>query len=84
MFYTFVLYSVEYQKIYIGQSSNLQERIRQHNSFDNTGWTRKYQPWELIYSESYLERQQAMRRERQLKTSWGRKFIWEIIEGSNA
>jgi putative endonuclease len=84
MFYTYVLYSIEYQKIYIGQSSNLEERIRQHNSFDNNGWTRKYQPWELIYSESYLERQQAMRRERQLKTSRGRKFIWEIIEGSNA
>jgi len=81
MLYTYVLYSSEYQKIYIGQSANLPERIRQHNSTQNTGWTKKYQPWILIYSEAYPDRKQAMKRERQLKTSQGRKFIWNLLNG---
>ncbi|NVO20481.1 MAG: GIY-YIG nuclease family protein [Bacteroidetes bacterium] len=84
MFYTYVLYSTEYQKIYIGQSSNLQQRLKQHNDIDNAGWTRKYQPWVIVYAELYSDRKQAMKRERELKTSRGRSFIREILRTNKA
>ncbi len=51
MFYTYVLYSRSYRKIYIGYTSNLEERLLSHNIFSKKGWTLKYRPWEIVYTE---------------------------------
>ncbi|MFC2135190.1 GIY-YIG nuclease family protein [Bacteroidota bacterium] len=37
--------------------------------------TKRYIPWELIYSESYETRSDAMKREKELKSHKGRDFI---------
>ena len=42
MYYTYVLYSKQYQKIYVGYTSNLENRLSAHNDIRNTGWTSKY------------------------------------------
>ncbi|RLD36635.1 MAG: GIY-YIG nuclease family protein [Bacteroidetes bacterium] len=80
MYSTYVLYSPQFNKIYIGFSGNLQNRLRIHNSLENTGWTAKYQPWEIFYFEEFETKYEAMKRERQLKTSRGRAFIWEMLK----
>ena len=63
MFSVYVLYSKSFKKIYIGQSCNMQNRLDEHNS-GISRYTRKFMPWELIYTENYETRSQAMRRER--------------------
>ncbi|MCX6239152.1 MAG: GIY-YIG nuclease family protein [Bacteroidia bacterium] len=83
MYYTYVLYSIRFNKIYIGFSGDLQNRLLIHNDSRNTGWTAQYQPWEIFYSEEYTTKSDAMKREKQLKTSRGRSFIWEIINNRN-
>jgi putative endonuclease len=79
MFYVYVLYSKEYDKIYIGFTSNLEARLAHHNHPKNEGWTARYQPWELIRHEPFLTKNEALTREKQLKSARGRQFIKSII-----
>ena len=80
MFTVYVLYSKIYNKIYIGFSSNLAERLKSHNELATKGWTVRFRPWQLIYTEEYLEKKVAMKREKELKSTKGREFIWAMIE----
>jgi putative endonuclease len=83
MYYTYVLYSSKFNKIYVGFSGDLHNRLLIHNGLQNTGWTAKYQPWEILYSEEFETKPEAMKREKQLKSSRGRVFIWEMVKNKN-
>lgn len=79
MYTVYVLYSESFNKIYIGYSSNLSQRLLSHNKFATKGYTVKYRPWTLIYSEEYNTKKEAIIREKQLKTAKGRNFVWNLI-----
>ena len=79
MYNVYVLYSVKYDKIYIGYTSDLKQRLLSHNKLASKGWTVKYRPWELIYKEEYSEKSDAMKREKELKSHRGRDFIRSLI-----
>ncbi|MFM9911491.1 MAG: GIY-YIG nuclease family protein [Chitinophagaceae bacterium] len=80
MYTVYVLYSSSFSKIYIGYTSNIEERMRSHNELSKKGWTVKFRPWALVYTEMYEEKAAAMARERSLKTAKGREFIWMLIK----
>ena len=80
MFTVYVLYSKDFNKIYIGFTSDLEQRLLSHNELGKKGWTIKFRPWQLIYKEEYSEKSDAMKREKQLKTATGRNFIWSMIK----
>ena len=80
MFNVYVLYSKNFDKIYIGFTSDLEQRLLSHNELGKKGWTIKFRPWQLIYKEEYSEKSDAMKREKQLKTATGRNFIWSLIK----
>ena len=80
MFTVYVLYSKDYNKIYIGFTSNLEQRMLSHNELGKKGWTIKFRPWRLIYKEEYQLKPDAMKREKELKTATGRNFIWTMIK----
>ena len=78
--YTYVIYSPKYDKIYTGYSANPANRFIAHNHSKNKGSTKKFQPWVLIHIEKFESKQQAMDREKQLKSHKGRDFIRKLIE----
>jgi len=80
MFTVYVLYSSSFNKIYIGFTSNLEARILSHNVLSVKGYTLKYRPWEIIHNEVFETKLAAMKREKELKSANGRKFIWSLIE----
>ena len=80
MYTTYVLYSEKYDKIYIGYTSNLQQRLLSHNELATKGWTVKFRPWRLLYFEEYEDKSEAMKRERQLKSYQGRLFIRNLLK----
>lgn len=53
-------------KVYVGFTSDLENRILLHNTAD-TGYTTKFRPWRLVYFEAYEGRNAAYKREQQLK-----------------
>lgn len=79
MFTVYVLYSEKYNKIYIGYTSNIEQRLLSHNELETKGFTLRYRPWKLIYSEVFSGKSEAMKREKQLKTARGRAFIWSLV-----
>jgi putative endonuclease len=79
MFTVYVIYSEKYNKIYIGYTSNIDQRLLSHNELGKTGFTIKYRPWKLIYTEFFSEKSEAMKREKQLKSAKGREFVWNLV-----
>src|SRR5690606_39059794 len=79
MFTVYALYSEKYDKIYIGVTSNIQQRMLSHNQLSKKGWTVRFRPWVIVHTEEFQDKQLALKREKQLKTAKGREFIREII-----
>lgn len=79
MYTVYVLYSESHNKIYIGYTSDLEDRLLSHNVMGTKGFAVKYRPWRVIHTESFLEKTDALKREKQLKTAKGREFIRSLI-----
>ena len=75
MYTVYILHSAEHNKIYIGFTQNLEDRLKSHNQLATKGWTVKFRPWKLIHYESFQTKQQALKREKQLKGGQGRNWI---------
>jgi putative endonuclease len=56
MYQVYVLYSPSFDKIYIGHTSDLEARLRSHNEESTKGYTKRYRPWEVVYTENYETR----------------------------
>lgn len=54
-------------KLYVGSTTDIEERIKRHNAGYASEFTHLYRPVELVYKEEYDTYQQAFKRERQLK-----------------
>ena len=80
MYTVYLLYSFDYDKIYIGYTSILIERFKSHNQLGKKGWTIKYRPWVVVYTEVFDSKSQARKREKQLKSGAGRRFYRQEIE----
>lgn len=74
MFYTYVLKSKKSGDLYIGYSSDLKNRLLEHNKGLNIS-TKPYIPWELIYYEACIDQDDAKRREIYLKTTQGGRLL---------
>ncbi len=83
MFEVYAIYNRKNDKIYIGQTRDLEARLKAHNDgrFTNSYTARFDGGWELIYSEPSRTHAQALRREKQLKSYRGREFIKQHIPG---
>lgn len=78
MYTVYVIRSKTTGKIYVGQTEDFEKRLNRHNDrdFDKRAFTKlQGQEWYLVYKEMYSSRKEAMRREKELKSSRGRTFI---------
>ena len=53
--------------LYCGWTSNLERRVKAHNAGQGAKYTRSRRPVKLVYWEEYDTREEAMRREWQIK-----------------
>ena len=79
MFYVYILQSSKQGNLYIGYTSDLKKRIKEHNLGLNFS-TKRYMPWEIIYYEDCKEETDARRREKYLKTTQGYRLIKRRIK----
>lgn len=80
MWFVYVLYNSIVDKIYIGQTKNIERRLIEHNQKRGNHFTAKYKgEWILIYKEDVDSRSKAIIREKQLKSFRGREFIKQYI-----
>ena len=64
--YVYILYSVKFDKFYIGQTNDVSDRIKRHNSGTEKA-TKPFIPWEMIWFTSKETRSEAMILEKKLK-----------------
>jgi putative endonuclease len=81
MTYLYFILSSAKNKIYVGVTSNLQERLRKHNDHSYAGaFSKIATDWELIFQKEFEDKQEALFLERFIKRMKSRKFIQKIIE----
>jgi len=62
------------ESFYIGQTDNIRRRLEEHWKGD-VSWTKTRLPVELIHYEAFTTREEAVKREQDLKTGFGRKWL---------
>jgi putative endonuclease len=76
MFFTYVLKSKKDQTHYYGHTQNLDTRLNYHNS-GKVKYTTGHRPYEIIYSEEFANRSEAVKRELFFKSLSGYKWLKE-------
>jgi len=66
MYCVYILQSLKNKSLYIGCTSDLKNRVSEHNK-GKSYHTKKYMPWKLIYYEGYCSKADAYSREKSLK-----------------
>ncbi|MDP3740852.1 MAG: GIY-YIG nuclease family protein [bacterium] len=76
--YVYVLESSSVH-LYVGTTIDLRKRLSEHNR-GLVFSTKPYRPWRLIHYEAYINKSDALRREKYLKTSQGARLLKRMLK----
>ena len=74
MYYVYVSHSEKDGKLYTGYTKDLKLRFEQHQN-GQVESTKNRRPFKLIYYEACLNQKDALKREKYLKTHYGKMFL---------
>jgi putative endonuclease len=92
-FSVYILYSKTHDKIYVGYTNDLERRLWEHNNSTQSSFTSRFYAnlyagvesyiginlWDVIHTEEFSTKKEAMSRETWFKTGVGRKLKEEIL-----
>ena len=78
-YYIYVLQSEFDLKLYTGYTKNLKQRFEQHNK-GLVSSTKNRRPLKLIYFEACVCQEDALKREKYLKTNYGKMFLHKRLK----
>jgi putative endonuclease len=80
MSYTvYILYSKKDKKLYVGCTSDIEDRMKRHNS-GQVNATKFRRPLELIHTDIFENKTEAFNKERFLKSLWGSREKKNILK----
>jgi len=79
MYFVYILESTVDHTFYIGYTSNIKNRLFEHN-FGRTGYTKLKRPWKLVYFEQYATISEARIRENYLKKLKSKTYLYKLIK----
>ena len=65
VFTVYIFHSPSFNKIYIGYTSDLDNRLLSHNQLATKGYTVRFRPWLIVHTEDYTTKTEAIKRESQ-------------------
>ncbi|WP_343707509.1 GIY-YIG nuclease family protein [Flavobacterium sp.] len=77
MFFVYILYSATKEKFYIGQTNDIDDRLRRHNSGQSLS-TKNGAPWKIIYTIQLNSRSEAMTLENKIKKRGAKRYLQDI------
>ena len=77
----YILESEANGRFYVGISANPERRLKHHNTTE-TGFTARYRPWRLVFSQQFDSAREARTAERKIKDWKSRKMTRLVIEGT--
>jgi len=60
---------------YIGASNDLKRRWTEHTTGQGAEWTKSHKPIKIIHHEEFSSQKEVYKREKELKTGFGRKWL---------
>ena len=78
MYFVYILRSLKDHKYYIGSTSDLKRRLHYHNAGKQRS-TKHRIPFELIYSENFELKAEAIKREKQIKAFKGGQAFHQLF-----
>jgi putative endonuclease len=78
MHYVYLLLSKKDNSFYIGYSSDLKRRVKEHSQGKSAS-TKYKRPYKLIFYEAFLSKIDAKHREVYLKSGWGLRSIKKLL-----
>ncbi len=79
MFIVYIIYSTNFDQYYVGHTQNIEDRLSRHNSGRSLS-TKKGKPWNLVYTEIFETRSEAMLREKAIKKMKSRTYLEQLIQ----
>lgn len=73
-YYIYILKSKKDGMLYTGYTNNLKRRLEEHNK-GLVPSTKNRTPLNLIYFEGCLSQKDATKREKYLKSAWGKRYL---------
>lgn len=80
--YIYILSNKNHTVLYIGVTTNLKQRTEDHKNGLGSQFTQKYNVNKLLCFETFLDINQAIKREKQLK-NWNKEWKWDLIKLMN-
>jgi putative endonuclease len=81
-YFVYLLANKPYGTLYTGVTSNLIQRVYQHEQGFVSGFTKTYDVHHLVYYEIHTDINEAILREKRIKR-WRRQWKINLIEQSN-
>ncbi len=78
MYFVYILFSEKDKRLYVGCTSNLSERFKNHSNGEVMA-TKNRRPLVLIHMEEFSDKGEAFDRERFLKSLWGAREKKRIL-----
>ena len=79
MIFVYAIFSLNQNRIYVGQTENIERRLSEHNC-GRTKSTKPYIPWQLFYREEFENRIEARNREIYLKHGIGKEKLKLLLQ----
>jgi putative endonuclease len=77
MYLVYILYSASKLKFYVGQTNDLDDRLKRHNNGESLS-TKHGTPWILIYSIKFQSRSEAVSLESKIKKRGAKRYLNDI------
>jgi putative endonuclease len=77
-YYIYALVSEKDGTIYVGMTTDLERRLKEHNS-GKSKYTKGHAPWSMFYSELASDSESARSREIYFKTTAGKRRLKAIL-----
>jgi putative endonuclease len=81
MYYVYILQSLKDKKLYIGYTTDLKRRIKEHK-YGGSESTKKRLPFRLVFYEAFILEKDAKRREKYFKTTKGKRSLKLMLADS--
>ena len=76
--YTVYVLVNDKKRLYIGMTNSLKRRLKEHYS-GRCRSTKGFRPYRLVFSENYSTREEARKKEKYLKSGFGREYLKLLI-----
>ncbi|NJN76966.1 MAG: GIY-YIG nuclease family protein [Saprospiraceae bacterium] len=82
MHFVYILHSKKLKRYYIGETYDVELRLNQHNEgfYNKNNYTKKGQPWELIFQLKCNTKEQAQKIEKHIKKMKSKKYLQNFME----